>query len=130
MKKCEFELSGKKLVCVGNWAGLLLSVLFVFVFCYCYVRAEQFLYHWDYAGYWILWEQFRRMLVEGHVLRALNALRISLIDSDYNLLPIVVPSVIGTWLGSSRWAYIASMALSYYIPLNILMQLMFATTGG
>ncbi len=130
MKKCEFELSGKKLVCVGNWAGLLLSVLFVFVFCYCYVRAEQFLYHWDYAGYWILWEQFRRMLVEGHVLRALNALRISLIDSDYNLLPIVVPSVIGTWLGSSRWAYIASMALSYYIPLNILMQLMLQQLVG
>lgn len=98
---------------------LLLIILFVIGHTFYYVGSEHNVYYWDYNGYWRLWQDITLQIMH-QPFKAFKFILASINSNDYNVLPVVVPTIFSGLPFSSRMSYILSLSVFYYIPVILL----------
>jgi hypothetical protein len=92
-------------------AVLVLGNLFVATF----VTREQYLYYFDYVGYWSSFVEVTRSFAHdapGTLRRVIESMR----TSDYNAFPIIFLLPAGLIFGTTRLAYVLLVANLYALP--------------
>lgn len=101
-----------------------LIVLLIIVFQTSYfIRHEQNVYSWDYNGYWRVWENFS-LLLRSNADAAFFQLKQSVLQDDYNVLPIFVLSLLDFIKLPSRLLYIELINIVYFLPVLFLFKCM------
>lgn len=99
-----------------------LIVLLIIVFQTSYfIRHEQNVYSWDYNGYWRVWENFS-LLLRSNTDAAFFQLKQSVLQDDYNALPIFVLSLLDVIKLPSRLLYIELINIVYFLPVLFLFK--------
>ncbi len=88
---------------------VLLILLYIFIMEFIYIAQEQNIYYWDFAAYW-------RCFVNLSNNFSLTEIISSIKNSDYNLTPVLLPSIIGKFFTTNRLAYVLILTVLYYIP--------------
>jgi hypothetical protein len=92
------------------------------VWAAAYVSAERYIYSWDWALYWLMFQELGGLL-RSDTLVALATIRGSIAESDYNVLPIL-PLMPVEWIfGPGRLSYILAIANAGVLPSAALMAL-------
>jgi len=105
-----------------NRYGLLLFIMLVMaiiVHTVAFINTEQHIYFWDYNGYWRIWENFSRLLRTDPV-QFFAALKSSILNEDYNALPVALITPFYYSGLPSRLAYILALQLVYFLPVIFL----------
>ena len=97
---------------------LILIVIFQTIY---FIHHEMNIYYWDYNGYWRSWENFIKIF-NVSPLAAFNELQLSVFSSDYNIIPIIIPSLFGFFNIPSRLSYVLALNIFYLIPTIFLFQ--------
>ena len=106
----------------GSAAFLGLAIL-ANAFAAYFVAQENYVYYWDWAGYWVKYLNISTSLVHDPV-STLRSLIRSVRRSDYNPLP-VLPLVPFAWLfGTSRLTYILAITNVALLPGAFIMGLL------
>lgn len=95
---------------------LILSLVVCFVSWF--VGKEKYIYYWDYSNYFSLYKELGAKFLNTP-LKALDSIFISIRKADYNISGIVPLLPFYYTLGSNRFSYILSIALTYALPLII-----------
>lgn len=110
----------------GIYIGfILLIIILINSFFYWLISQEKYIYFWDYATYWTIYQQLGE-LAHRNLLLALLITWNSTLILDYNYLPalFLLPGYI--LFGTSKLAYILTVVNIYFIPtvllFGILMQ--------
>lgn len=98
---------------------LILIIVFVIGHTFYFVGSEHNVYYWDYNGYWRLWQDIAQQIVH-QPFKAFKVILASINSNDYNVLPVVVPTIFSALPFSSRMSYILSISICYYIPVILL----------
>lgn len=93
-----------------------------------FISMEDNAYFWDLSGYWNYFIDFYTSF-SLDPFSALKNLSRSIREDDYNLLPIVFPSVFNILPLSQRLSYILSLVICYFIPLILLLNIFFKDIG-
>lgn len=88
-----------------------------------FIRHEQNVYSWDYNGYWRVWENFSQLL-RSNTEAAFTQLKQSVLQDDYNVLPIFVLSLLDVINLPSRLFYIELINIVYFLPVIFLFRYM------
>lgn len=94
-----------------------------------YVHSEQNIYYWDFNGYWRLWQDFGAQF-SHHPLQALNDVRHSIRNDDYNTLPVAITAIFSVLPVSSRMSYILSLFICYFVPSVVIFSLLCRRFSG
>lgn len=103
---------------------ILLVILFVIGHTVYFVTSEHNIYYWDYDGYWRFWEDMS-VRIAHQPYKAFKFILGSINCNDYNVLPVVIPTVFSLLPLSSRLSYILSISTFYYIPVILLFSYIF-----
>ncbi|QCP60134.1 hypothetical protein [Pantoea sp. SO10] len=86
-----------------------------------FIRHEQNIYSWDYNGYWRVWENFSQLL-HSNTGAAFKQLKQSVLQDDYNILPIFILSLLDIIKLPSRLLYIELINIVYFLPVLFLFK--------
>jgi putative flippase GtrA len=93
----------------------LFLIVFSNLFVIYYITQEQYIYYWDWAGYWKIFNRLNTLFLQSP-LDALRFLKNSIRHDDYNPLP-VLPLMPVAWLfGTSRLTYILAVTNLLLLP--------------
>ncbi|CAI3930763.1 unnamed protein product [Commensalibacter communis] len=102
-----------------NYMLTLFLILFVIGLTIYYVSSEHNVYYWDYNGYWRLWQDTTLQILQNP-LEGFSHIFASINSNDYNVLPIVIPTIFSGLPFSSRMSYILSIVTLYFMPVIFL----------
>lgn len=101
---------------------LALVPLFILIQTWYFITHEQSIYYWDYNGYWRSWEDFVKLL-NNNPDNAFEYLKKSVLQDDYNILPIALPAILSDLNLPSRLLFIELLNLLYLAPVIYLFYL-------
>lgn len=108
---------------IGVAGIFLVFIIFANLFAFYFVTQEQYVYYWDWAGYWLKYIDLSTSLAHQPV-NTLDALLDSVRNDDYNPLP-VFPLVPFAWLfGTSRLTYILAITNIALLPSAFIIALL------
>lgn len=87
-----------------------------------YVSAERYIYSWDWATYWLMFEHLGGLL-RSDTVAALTEVRTTIAGSDYNFLPILPLMPFELAFGPGRLSYILAITNAALLPSAALMAL-------
>ncbi|WP_312109643.1 hypothetical protein [Pantoea septica] len=102
-----------------KFLSCLIVILFIILQTSYFIRHEQNIYSWDYNGYWRVWENFSQLL-HSNKDEAFKQLKQSVLQDDYNVLPIFPLSLLSIINLPSRLLYIELINIAYFIPVLFL----------
>ncbi len=105
------------LVCAGF--ALLLAVC-ANVWAAYYVSSEHYIYSWDWAAYWLQFQEVGGLL-RGDFAAALAEIRHSVAESDYTVMPILPLMPFELGFGPGRLSYILAITNAALLPSAALM---------
>ncbi|CAI3929223.1 unnamed protein product [Commensalibacter communis] len=103
---------------------ILLIILFIIAHTTYFIMSEQNIYYWDYSGYWRFWEDMSTRFAH-QPFQAFKFSLNSISNNDYNVLPIILPTIFSILPLPSRLSYILSISVFYYIPVIFLFSYIF-----
>ncbi len=105
--KSKKEFWGKSFFC------FLLVVVISNIFAYFYVTKSRFIYSWDNTLFWSAARSLSEYKVDLSYFKMMYA---SFGNSEYNMLPTVLPSLVMKIFGTSRLTFIISIINLYFVP--------------
>lgn len=100
--------------------AVLLLVLAANAWASIYISAERYIYYWDWANYWLMFQELGALL-RSDVVAALLEIRRSIATSDYNVLPILPLMPFELMFGPGRLSYILAITNTGVLPSAVLM---------
>jgi len=94
-----------------------------------YVSAERYIYSWDWATYWLMFQQLGGLL-RSDIVAALGEIRGSIAESTYNDLPILPLMPFELIFGPGRLSYILAITNMGVLPSAALMALVVERASG
>lgn len=115
---------------VGNvQAEIIITVIFfsaLLIFVVSFIKREHFIYFWDSAAYWFYYREFGDLLLDAPR-QAFENVKYSVLNEEYNLLPVVLLLPSRLLLGDSRLSYIVGNTILFTFPTILLFSLFFKT---
>lgn len=110
------------------WETIISAMLFtaLLLFVICFIDREHFIYFWDSANYWSMYQYFNVLFAESP-LAALGEVIVSVRYEEYNLFPVVLLLPAGLLLGDSRLSYVLGNTVLFCLPAIIFFAYFFKT---